>query len=421
MDQSAGHGGTLHFPAAHLVRKRVRAGCEPGQVEHLHGAGAGRLRLVAPEQEREFDIFHRGHGREQVEKLENNAQPFTPVSGQSGIVRTVERQAVHGDFAGCGLVESAQQVEQCALAAAARARYRGEGARLDLQAYVAQSVHFAGRRLIYSRDMAELDHRNDEGLQAARRAQDNFRVVAEGADWIAVDKPAGLLTHPTRPDAAPTLWDGLRRLLAYELANRGQISIVTRLDRETSGLVLLALTAARARQLGLAMQHGAIAKEYLAIVRGMPAWNEITIDAPIIRQGEVRPSKIWLKRCVDPSGAPARTVLRVEKRFVHAGCEMALVCAQPLTGRTHQIRVHLAHAGFPVVGDKIYGEREEAYLEFIETGWTRKLARELLLPRHALHACALVFEADGERQRLSIGLPPDMQAVLSGVDPCGWV
>lgn len=266
--------------------------------------------------------------------------------------------------------------------------------------------------------MAELDHRKNESLQAARRAQDNFRVVAEGADWIAVDKPAGLLTHPTRPDAAPTLWDGLRRLLAYELANRGQLSIVTRLDRETSGLVLLALNAVRARQLGLAMQRGAIAKEYLAIVRGIPEWNETTIDAPIIRQGEVRPSKIWLKRCVDPRGAAARTFLRVEKRFVSAGCELALVRAQPMTGRTHQIRVHLAHAGFPVMGDKIYGEREEAYLEFIDTGWTPKLARELLLPRHALHACGLVFEVEGARQQLSIGLPPDMQAVLSGVDPC---
>ena len=112
-------------------------------------------------------------------------------------------------------------------------------------------------------------------------------MVAEGADWIVVDKPAGLLTHPTRPDGAPTLWDGLRALLAYELANRWQLSIITRLDRETSGLVLLALTPERARAFGLAMQRGEIGKEYAAIVRGWPEWDAMTIDGPIIRQGEV--------------------------------------------------------------------------------------------------------------------------------------
>lgn len=214
------------------------------------------------------------------------------------------------------------------------------------------------------------------------------------------------------------MWDGLRDLLAYELANRGQLSIITRLDRETSGLVLLALTSARARALGLAMQQGRIAKEYLAVVVGAPAWEELTVDAPIIRQGEVGPSKIWLKRCVDARGAAARTEFRVEKRFRFAGREMSLVRATPLTGRTHQIRVHLAHAGHPVVGDKIYGPREDAYLEFIETGWTPKLAGELILPRHALHAGRLAFRDAESNREVSIGLPPDMQALLSGEDPC---
>ena len=267
--------------------------------------------------------------------------------------------------------------------------------------------------------MTEPDHEENEGFRASRRAQDNFRVVTEGADWIVVDKPAGLLTHPTRPDGAPTLWDGLRALLAYELANRGQLSIITRLDRETSGLVLLALSSERARALGLAMQRGGIAKEYLAIVSGTPDWDDKMIDAPIVRQGEVRASKIWLKRCVDESGADARTEFRVEQRFVCRGRPMTLVRARPLTGRTHQIRVHLAHAGFPVVGDKIYGPREEAYLEFIETGWTPTLAQELILPRHALHACALGFDDGLGRREISIGLAPDMEAFRPGARPCG--
>lgn len=267
--------------------------------------------------------------------------------------------------------------------------------------------------------MAEPDHGKEESFRSARRAQDNFRVVAEGADWIVVDKPAGLLTHPTRPDGTPTLWDGLRALLAYELANRGQLSIITRLDRETSGLVLLALTRERARAFGAAMQRGGIAKEYLAIVRGSPGWVETVVDAPIIRQGEVRESTIWLKRCVDARGVPAVTQFRVEKQWSAGGEALALVRARPLSGRTHQIRLHLAHCGFPVLGDKIYGQRETAYLDFIERGWTPELARELILPRHALHACGLEFDDGQAPRRLAIGLPRDLAGVAEGKDPCG--
>lgn len=280
-------------------------------------------------------------------------------------------------------------------------------------------MHRTRAGLVYSGDMAELDHGRSESFRAACRAQDNFRVVAEDDGWIVVDKPAGLLTHPTRPDGTPTLWNGLRSLLAYELANRGQISIITRLDRETSGLVLLALSADKARSFGLAMQRGEIGKEYLAVVHGVPEWDRKTIDAPIIRQGEVFPSKIWLKRCVHERGAPARTELCVEKRFVCRGRPMALVRAAPMTGRTHQIRLHLAHAGFPIVGDKIYGQREEAYLEFIETGWTEKLSSELLLPRHALHACRLSFLDQNTRRDVFAELPSDMGALVRGLDPCG--
>lgn len=267
--------------------------------------------------------------------------------------------------------------------------------------------------------MTQGDHGSRESSRLARQAQDNFRVVAEGPDWIVVDKPAGLLTHPTRPDGTPTLWGGLRELLAYELANRGQLSIITRLDRETSGLVLLALTAPRARAFGLAMQRGEIGKEYLAVVRGWPEWEETLIDAPIVRQGEVRPSRIWLKRCVDPCGSPAVTEVRVVARGERPEGRFAAVRVRPQTGRTHQIRVHLAALGHPLVGDKIYGEREDAYLEFIETGWSVRLANELWLPRHALHAGVLEFRTPDGPQRVETGWPADLQGFLDGGRACG--
>lgn len=210
-----------------------------------------------------------------------------------------------------------------------------------------------------------------------------------------VEKPPFLLIHPSKPDGTPTLWAALRELLAFELVNGGQISIVNRLDRETSGLVLIAKNAASARRFGLAMERRRIAKEYLAIVWGWPEWETTTVAAPLLRQGERTPSAIWLKQAIHEDGLAAETAFRVEERFVRPsaqGEKFAVVRALPVTGRTHQIRVHLAHLGHPIVGDKIYGPNEKLYLRFIETGWTDELAQQLLLPRHALHSARLTID-----------------------------
>src|SRR5947209_1824320 len=122
------------------------------------------------------------------------------------------------------------------------------------------------------------------------KSRGDFTILDETQDYIVVDKPAQLLVHPTKPDGNLTLWAELRQLLAFEIANGGQISIINRLDRETSGVVLIAKTAAAARQFGLQMQQQRITKEYLAIVWGWPDWDSRTLDAPLARAGKYEPS-----------------------------------------------------------------------------------------------------------------------------------
>ena len=183
---------------------------------------------------------------------------------------------------------------------------------------------------------------------------------------------------------------------------------MNRLDRETSGLVLVAKTAAAAREFGLLMQRHSLHKEYLAIVWGWPEWEHKLVDAPLDRQGKHQHSVIWLKQMIHAAGAPAQTEFFVERRFKRSTLSVdcfSVIRAVPRTGRTHQIRVHLASLGHPVVGDKIYGPDEQLYLRFIETGWTHELEQKLLLPRHALHSAKLAIK--DEREWTS-ALPPDL-------------
>jgi 23S rRNA pseudouridine1911/1915/1917 synthase len=240
---------------------------------------------------------------------------------------------------------------------------------------------------------------------------ETFSVIAESEDFIVVNKPSFLLVHPSKPTKRQTLWSELRNLLAFEIANGGQISIVNRLDRETSGLVLVAKNFESARHFGVMMQEQRIKKEYLAIVWGVPKWETKRVDAPLLRKGIHEQSRIWLKQSIHPTGAPAVTDFSVECTITHGrtGDSFALIRAIPQTGRTHQIRVHLASLGHPVVGDKIYGPDEELYLRFIETGWTSELAKRLLLPRHALHSTSLQIEGG---ERWTSPLPTDLENFL---------
>jgi 23S rRNA pseudouridine1911/1915/1917 synthase len=236
------------------------------------------------------------------------------------------------------------------------------------------------------------------------------RILFENPNFLVVDKPAHLLIHPTKPDGTVTLWHQLTQLLAFEIANGGQVSVITRLDRETSGLVLVAKNRTTARDLHTLIEKQNLTKRYLAITWGWPTADEFEVDQPLLRQGTIAPSKIWLKQAVHPSGYPSRTRFRVADRFENRHGQFALLDCEPLTGRTHQIRVHLAFSGHPIVGDKIYGPNENCYLEFIETGWTPALAEQLFLDRHALHTESLAFTWGSEHFRFDSPLPEDLVA-----------
>ena len=246
--------------------------------------------------------------------------------------------------------------------------------------------------------------------------QEEFRIIGETPDLLVVNKPTGLLVHPSKPDGTRTLWDGLRELLCYEIANGGQVSLINRLDRETSGLVLVAKHSSAARQAAIAMQEGKITKTYLAILCGHPSEQFFSIDAPIIRQGEVEPTRIHLKRMVHPYGAVAKTHFRVLKNIENAFGRFAMVEVQPVTGRTHQIRVHASHAGHPVVGDKIYGPSEDCYLEFIQNGWTNDLKKRLLLKRHALHSAGLKIVWKDMPMEWTTGWAEDLKIFMRNAD-----
>ena len=237
----------------------------------------------------------------------------------------------------------------------------------------------------------------------------DFRVLYEDDGVLVVDKAAPLLTHPTGEKNEPTLWHGVRELLSYELATGGQVSFINRLDRETSGITLIAKTAEAASELGKSMQERLLRKEYYAVVQGVPLWENAVNAEPILRMEEVAPTRIHVRQCCHPSGKTSRTEF-VKLKPGKGNC--CLVRCIPYTGRMHQIRVHLAYLGHPLVGDKIYGGDESCYLEFMQNGWTPSLASRLILPRHALHACMLAFPRNGEWVTVESPLPEDMRQVL---------
>lgn len=168
-------------------------------------------------------------------------------------------------------------------------------------------------------------------------------VLYEDEDMIAVNKPRQMPTHPSQNHHADTLANGL---MYYFRDSDFTFRVITRLDRDTSGVVLVAKNAMAAQKLSMAMQNGEIQKEYVAAVWGVPSPSEGTITAPIKREEDS-----VILRCVAPDGKTAITDYYTEK--TQNG--ISFVRLLPRTGRTHQLRVHMKHIGTPIFGDDLYG------------------------------------------------------------------
>ncbi len=187
-----------------------------------------------------------------------------------------------------------------------------------------------------------------EAAQARRPEALPLRVLWEDEEVVAVEKAAGMLVHPTKHTKSGTLANALAHYLGG-----GRFWFVHRLDRETSGVMAVAKTAAAAGRLGREWEARRVSKRYVALLEGLVDADEMTIEAPIGRDAGRRPQ--W---AVDERGKSATSRLRVKRR---AG-GMTLVEMEPITGRTNQLRLHAAHVGHPIHGDELYGGRAAARL-----------------------------------------------------------
>ncbi len=233
-------------------------------------------------------------------------------------------------------------------------------------------------------------------------------VLYEDERMLAVDKPAGMLVHPS---GGTFVWSliALVRLARPDLS----LHLVHRLDRDTSGVVVLAKDRDTNRLLKEAFQQQAVHKVYWAICRGVPEWSTRLVDAPI---GDDTGSRVRLRMGVRPDGSAARTRFFVLARWR----DRALVAAHPRSGRTHQIRLHLEHTGHPILGDRLYGQPDEVFLHTLDHGVDEWALARLGWPRHALHAHILrIPHPAGGGVTFRAPIPADLAAMLYGAGADG--
>ncbi len=211
-------------------------------------------------------------------------------------------------------------------------------------------------------------------------------IIYEDRDLLILNKQPGYVVHPTKGHPDNTIANGVMR----HMLDRGEsykIRFINRLDRDTSGVLLIGKNSHSQDYLTKQFQEGTVVRKYIAVVKGIVKNNSGTIDEPI-----GRPIEGDIKRTVMPDGAPSVTHYRVIERFI----EHTLVELKLETGRTHQIRVHMTHIGHPIVGDDLYGYAED------------------LIERQALHASEVIFDHPVTRQRMSISadLPQDIKVLI---------
>jgi 23S rRNA pseudouridine1911/1915/1917 synthase len=224
-------------------------------------------------------------------------------------------------------------------------------------------------------------------------------ILLEDDGLLVIDKPGDIVCHPSKQGPWSSLIGACREYTGLPV-----LHMPSRLDRETSGVVVFAKNHDLASKLQMAIQKRLATKRYLAILHGHLA-AEIEVDQPI---GPAEDAGVWIRQTVRPDGAAARTVF-APIRF-HGAFTLAEV--RPHTGRLHQIRVHAQWLGHPVVGDKIYSDDPGWYVEFVHNGFTPAMAEKLLLRRQALHCAEIAYHTDPE-YRFAAPLAEDLAEFLS--------
>jgi 23S rRNA pseudouridine1911/1915/1917 synthase len=226
-------------------------------------------------------------------------------------------------------------------------------------------------------------------------------ITFEDERLLVVAKPGDVVCHPSK--AGP--WSSLVGA-AREYTQLPVMHLVFRLDRETSGIVVLAKDAKMASRLQTAMQERKVGKAYEAILTGELA-GPVTVNQPL---GDDTASPVFIKSAVRADGQASISHFTPVVRG--GGFTLARVVTE--TGRKHQIRAHAQWLGHAIVGDKIYGPDARLYLDFIDHGWTEALATRLLLPRQALHCAEIDLRTAGMPYVFTAPLPEDMREFCAG-------